>query len=258
MPAPRVWLFDLDGTLLRGARPLPGARGLLEALEGAWGVLTNNTALSRLDHALRLRRLGLPVEEERIHTSGRFAARELLRTHPGVRWFLLGTPALAAELGALGLRLSEEEPDGVLVAFDTTLSYERLKRACRLLERGLPFFATHPDPACPTEEGSLPDAGALLALLERATGRRPDRVFGKPNPAFLRFALEELGLSTEGCLYVGDRLEVDVPFALGAGVQAALVLTGATLPDDPRIEEAKAQGVLVVRDLLELKECLWP
>jgi HAD superfamily hydrolase (TIGR01450 family) len=261
MPLPRAWLFDLDGTLLRGKRPLAGAGSLLQALsqEGwAWGVLTNNSALPRSDHALRLRRLGLPVSEEAVFTSGRFAALELARLYPQARWYLLGTPALAAELGALGLRLSEEEPDGVLVGFDTTLSYSRLARACRLLEGGALFFATHPDPACPEEGGLLPDAGALLALLERATGRRPEGVLGKPNPAFLAYALGELGLEPEACLYVGDRLEVDVPFALEAGVRAALVLTGATRPEDPRIKEVQAQGVLVVRDLGELKERLWP
>ena len=47
------------------------------------------------------------------------------------------------------------------------------------------------------------------------------------------------------------------PFAMGAGVRAALVLTGATRPEDPRIEEVQNQGVLVVRDLGELKERLW-
>jgi|GEM_PF-3478898 len=44
---------------------------------------------------------------------------------------------------------------------------------------------------------------------------------------------------------------------MGAGVRAALVLTGATRPEDPRIEEVQNQGVLVVRDLGELKERLW-
>lgn len=259
---PQAWLFDLDGTLLRGKRLLPGAKDLVEALskrKKRVAVLTNNSAFSRLDHAHRLNRLGLPISEETIFTSGHFAALELSRLYPEARWYLLGTPTLAAELGALGLKLGEEDPDGVLVGFDTTLSYARLARACRLLEEGALFFATHPDPTCPEEEGLLPDAGALLALLERATGRKPDRIFGKPNPAFLTYVLEKLGLDPKDCLYIGDRLDVDVPFALEARVQVALVLTGATQPEDPRIEKARSQGVLVVRNLKALKEhLLWP
>ncbi|GGN04868.1 acid sugar phosphatase [Thermus composti] len=249
-------IFDLDGTLILGELPLPGAKELLEALqqEGIpYAVLTNNSSLSARDHAARLRRLGLPVEWRRIFTSGAFAGRELAQRFPNLPVYLLGTPALAAELAEAGVWVSEEEPQAVLVGFDRTLSYARLERACFLLERGARFFATHPDPACPVEGGALPDAGALLALLEKATGRRPERVFGKPDPAFLRYATFRLGLAPEDCLYVGDRAEVDLPLAQGAGARAALVLTGATRPEDPGIPELRQHGVLVVDDLWELK-----
>jgi len=256
MSGRRGVVFDLDGTLILGERLLPGARELLEELKRRgipYAVLTNNSSLSARDHTARLARLGLPVGREQVFTSGGFAGWEMARHFLDLPVFLLGTPALAAELAEAGVWVSEENPQAVLVGFDRALSYARLERACFLLQRGARFFATHPDPACPVEEGGLPDAGAILALLEAATGRRPERIFGKPDPAFLRHAASRLGLALEESLYVGDRAEVDLALAQGAGVQAALVLTGATRPEDPRIPELRRRGTLVVEDLWELR-----
>lgn len=249
MPDGRAYLFDLDGTLVQGNRVLPGARELLEALASRgvpYAVITNNTALSRKDHARRLKRLGLPVSEEQILTSA-IAAAMALKHGPPV--YLLGTPALACELGRLGVDVAEEGAEAVLVGFDTTLSYERLRTAALLLEKGALFLATHPDPACPSDNGNLPDAGGILALLEKVTGRHPDMIFGKPNPSLLLAAASQMGLDAHECFFVGDRAEVDVPFAQQAGAKAGLVLTGATPKEDPRIIGLRDQGVLVVEDL---------
>lgn len=256
MARPGGVILDLDGTLVLGDRPLPGSRELLLGLEEAgvpFAILTNNSSLSARDHAARLARMGLPVLPERLFTSGAFAGRELARALPGRPVYLLGTPSLAAELAEEGVWVSENGAEAVLVGFDTTLTYARLARAAALLQRGVPYFATHPDPACPAPEGFLPDAGAILALLEKATGRRPDRVFGKPDPAFLWHAAARLGLPREGLLYVGDRLEVDVALAQAAGVRGALVLGGATRPGDPRLAPYVREGLVVVEDLWALK-----
>ncbi len=259
MPSYSAFLFDLDGTLLLGRQATPGAAELASLLHERnipFAVITNNSAYSARDHALRLQRSGVQVYPEQVYTSARMAGEEMARLYPDAAVYVLGTPSLAAELGRHGVQVVEELPDAVLVGFDQILSYERLRKACYFLERGARFLATHPDPTCPTEEQHLPDAGALLALLEAATGRRPERIFGKPDPAFLRRVAESLGVNPADCLYVGDRLEVDVPFALEAGARAALVLSGATSAEDPRLNSLPPSGVLVMKDLWELRSYL--
>ena len=72
----------------------------------------------------------------------------------------------------------------------------------------------------------------MVAAVAAVAGRPPDRVFGKPSPDIAHIALSRLGLSAESCLVVGDRMETDILFAENAGLDSALVLTGATSRSD--------------------------
>jgi 4-nitrophenyl phosphatase len=73
--------------------------------------------------------------------------------------------------------------EALIVAYDTELRYDKLRDAALLLQQNprLTFLATHGDLVCPTEHGFIPDSGCILSVLEQATGRTPDTVFGKPN-----------------------------------------------------------------------------
>ena len=115
----------------------------------------------------------------------------------------------------------EDETDLVVVGFDQTLTYETLTIACRLIDRGVPYIATHPDVRCPIEGGEyIPDTGAFLACIKTATGYMVDTV------------MERTGLKKEEIAMVGDRLMTDIRFGTDNGILSILVLTGeATLED---------------------------
>merc|ERR1712045_729539 len=75
---------------------------------------------------------------------------------------------------------------------------------------------------------------------EAASGRKAT-VVGKPSPEVIVQLLRRHGLHPEEVLVVGDRLDTDVRFGLGAGAQTCLVLTGvntqaeaAALPSSER------------------------
>jgi NagD protein len=122
--------------------------------------------------------------------------------------------------------LTWEDPHAVVVAFDMTLTYERLCRAAYWITQGRPFLATHPDFVCPTDMPTvLVDCGSICACLTAATGRKP-LVFGKPSPGILLDLCKRLGLDPEQMLMVGDRIYTDMKMARDAGVPSALVLTG--------------------------------
>lgn len=251
------WFIDLDGTVYLEGEALPGVGELLVdlAARGAgWTFLTNNSSRSSEDFRRRLDALGLPLGRHGVYTSGRATGAWLRAERPEARVFLLGTQALAAELRNAGVRVVNEDPDLVVVGYDTSLTYERLARACLHLHTGAGLVATHPDVTCPTPDGPVPDAGSFLALIEAATGRRPERVIGKPNVEVLQRAAEEAGVPVADCAVVGDRLETDMTMAREAGATAVLVLTGATSADDPRLEaEAWRSWLHVVSDLTELR-----
>ena len=101
---------------------------------------------------------------------------------------------------------------------------------------------------CPSAEGPLPDTGSFIKLYEAATGRLPERVFGKPNTAVLGSLLRRF--AQNDMVMVGDRLMTDKVLAENAGIDFILVLSGeARLSDLPALER---QPTLVVDHLGDL------
>jgi ribonucleotide monophosphatase NagD (HAD superfamily) len=74
-------------------------------------------------------------------------------------------------------------------------------------------------------DGLWPGTGAIVVALEYASDRTAE-IVGKPEPGLIRTAIDRLGAGR--VLVVGDRLDADVAAAHAAGLDAALVLTGAT------------------------------
>jgi NagD protein len=253
----RHWLFDLDGTTYLGQSLLPGVADLLSTLEAqgkSYAFITNNSSASGPEYEAKLRDLGLSVRTGTVFTSGEATALWLREHSPGARVFLLGTPSLRHVLESHGVALDDDRPDTLVLGFDTTLTYDRLARACLHLAAGCRYVATHPDPACPTPEGLLPDAGSFIALIEKTTGRVPEAVIGKPNPEFLRVAAARAGVPLEQCILVGDRVETDIKMARATGIPAVLTLTGVTRERAGEVDT----GVLIVEQLTELLPLLQP
>jgi NagD protein len=204
--------------------------------------------------------MGIKATAEQLYTSAQAIIDFLKRHHPKIRrLFVLGTPGLCDELQAAGFKLTADDPksppDAVLVGFDLNLTYARLCRAAWWIKRGKPFFATNPDRICPTNEPTvLVDCGSITAALEQATGRAPDAVPGKPNPAMLRGVLNRHSLTPQSLAMVGDRLYTDMTMARRAGALAVLVLTGEATVAEAKKHVPKPD--LVVRTLAEFGELL--
>lgn len=248
----QCFLLDMDGTIFIGERLLPGARRFLELLRSRgmkYLFLTNNSSSHRGRYAAKLRRLGLGVGEAEIFTSGEATARYLKKQKPGARIYLVGTPALEEEFASHGFNLVHKDPDFAVLGFDTTLTYEKIWRLCDFVREGRPYIATHPDVNCPTEGGFKPDIGAMIAMVEASTGRRPDVIVGKPYPPLIEAVEVKTGVPIDQMCMVGDRLYTDM--ALGrAGVTTVLVLTGETQRGD--LGDAPRSPDFVVQDLVEL------
>jgi HAD superfamily hydrolase (TIGR01457 family) len=248
----RCFLLDMDGTIYLGDQLLPGAVDFLKMLD-ARGIqfyfLTNNSSKSRVEYTRKLSRLGLDFPEERFFTSGEATAIYLNKKQPGAKLYVVGTPSLETEFEQHGFELVQDDPDYAVLGFDTTLTYEKLWKLCDFVREGRPFIATHPDFNCPTETGFMPDIGAMIALVEASTGRRPDVIVGKPNTPIVEAMVEKSGFAVEQLGMIGDRLYTDI--ALGeSGLTTVLVLSGETHESDLAGSEFKADYVM--QDLAEL------
>jgi len=232
----RGYAVDLDGTVYLGDTLIPGADRAIEALRRAGArvvFLSNNPLYTREDYAAKLTRLGIPTDPQDVINSSLVLVRHLSTTAAGARLFVIGEDSVKRELAAAGFTLVErpEEVDYVVACFDRTFDYRKLKVGFDALRRQARFIATNRDPYCPTPDGGLPDAGAIVAALEAATGRSLELVVGKPSPIMARVLLERLGTPPEETLVVGDRWETDVQLGRAMGSPTALVLTGATSPE---------------------------
>lgn len=250
------FLFDLDGTVYLGDELLPGAEDLfsyLDQTDRPYFFLTNNSSRSRMDYVTKLKRYGLDVPEDKIFSSGMATAIYLRKKKPGARVYMVGTPSLEKEFETYGFKLVEENPDYVVLGFDTTLTYQKIHKLCDFVVDGIPYIATHPDINCPTPDGFMPDIGAMMAMIEASTGKNPDVIVGKPFAPLVEAIVELTGYSTDQLTMVGDRLYTDI--AMGdAGIQTVLVLSGEANLED--LASAPVQPDLVCGGLGDLLEIL--
>lgn len=228
------YLLDIDGVIYRGNILLPGAHRFLRWLEDtgrAYCFLTNNSTATPVQLAARLVTLGLPVLPDRIVSAGMAAAHVAGRRHPGGRALVLGSAALMTMVAEAGCQIVRETaaalPDVVVVGLDREISYTRLAAAQRALLAGADFIAVNRDPALPVENGVEPGAGAMVAAVEASANVTP-LVIGKPEPAIVQIALEQLGAHPDDTLLIGDGLTLDIPAGERAGVTTALLLSGIT------------------------------
>lgn len=227
----KCFMLDMDGTFYLGDKLLPGSLDFLDALHRTGRTarfLTNNSSKSAKVYRDKLTRMNVPEEYRDVITSGHAAAHYCLKAFPGKSAWVLGNDMLKEELTAMGLRISEDNPDYVLIAYDTTLDYAKMTKVCDLVRAGLPYIATHPDFNCPTETGFAPDIGAIMAFIEASAGRRPDLILGKPYKGIVEEALNVTGLQKSDLAMVGDRLYTDVATGVNFGMTSILVMSGET------------------------------
>lgn len=228
--AQRGFLLDMDGVIYRGEEPIPGAAAFIRDLrdrEIPFLFLTNNSASAPRDYVVKLQKLGMEVEERHFYTCAMATVDFLRQQRPEGTAYVIGEGGLVSALHQAGFGITSHQPDYVIVGEGRTLNFEMAEKAMMMILNGAHLIATNLDVSCPTAVGSRPGCGAIVAMLEAATGRRAYSV-GKPSPFMMRAARKRLGLRTAETVMVGDTMETDIRGALELGFQAVLVLTGST------------------------------
>lgn len=251
-------IIDIDGTLLRGPLPMPGLFELFSFLRSrqvSFVLASNNATKTPTQYRRKLADLGVEVELENILTAATATAGYLKRElREGAALYIIGERAVeevVCQAGFTVLRDASQPVEAVVVGGDSTLTYDKLKHAVLLLQRGARLVGTNPDLLCPTEEGLVPEAGTTLAALQAATGVAPT-IVGKPSRYLFDVAVERMGSTPAQTAVLGDRLETDVLGGQGAGLKAILVTTGV---DNERTMRQKGiEPDLVVGGLRELVE----
>lgn len=230
MQAPKSYLIDMDGVLVRGEQLIPGADLFIRRLQerGArFLVLTNNSMYSQADLQYRFRLAGLDVAAEHFYTSAMATAFFLESQRPQSTVYVIGSAGLITALHGAGFVLTDHDPDYFVLGDTIAYSYEQITRAVRLVKGGARFLATSPDTSWTSETGIAPATGAVARLIEAASGVHPYYI-GKPNPLMMRTALRYLDAHSETSIMVGDRMDTDIIAGIESGLETILVLSGVT------------------------------
>lgn len=247
----KLWILDMDGTVYLGNQLFPETLPFLQRIResgASYLFFTNNASRAKDTYVSRLNGMGIPAGPENILTSAETTIAFLKQHRPGKSVYVVGTPDLIRSFEDAGICVEEDAPI-VVASFDTTLTYDKLEKACRYIREGAEFISTHPDFNCPVEGGFIPDSGAICALITASTGKLP-RYFGKPYEDTLQIIEEFSGVAREDMVVVGDRLYTDIALGAKHGVASVLVLSGETTMED--LEGSDVQPSVIVQNVGEL------
>lgn len=252
----KMFVLDMDGTIYLGERLFPYTLDFLRRVKETgrdFCFFTNNSSKNREAYLQKLQRMGISLPPEKMLISNGVILDWLRENHPGESAYVVGTPPLVEDFRAAGVELSDERPDYVVLGFDTTLTYEKLRLACDFIRAGAPVYGVNPDWNCPVEGGFIPDCGSIAALVKASTGVQCE-FFGKPSRHTLHYMLKHTGCQPQEMAVVGDRLYTDIAVAAGTGVTSILVMSGETTPELLASSETKPD--LVVENIGALAEIL--
>ncbi|WP_126173532.1 HAD-IIA family hydrolase [Altericroceibacterium xinjiangense] len=263
---PKGFMFDLDGTLILSNRELgeyqvlPGAVDVLQTLE-ARGIpflaLTNGSAYAASVQAPKLRKVGLPIRDERLFTPNSVAAK-VIRDRGFANVLVLGTQGVVDALKGHGIACcvatneSAGSADAVYVAWHPNCTMEDIHAACSRVMDGaafltasdVPFFATQAGPA-------FGYSCAICGAIARVTGKEPE-VTGKPSIHAMDFVAAQLGLAAEDVWVIGDDPRVETEMAQAGGAIGIGVTSGTTSREEWAAQAPERRPHLVIETVGEL------
>lgn len=243
------FLIDMDGVIYKGKELINGAAEFIEKLRKnniPFLFLTNNSQRTRRDVAHKLTKMGIAASEEDVFTCGVATARYLASKKPNGTAFVIGENGLTSAMFKNGLTVVDSSPDYVVVGEGRIISFEMIEKATRFVMDGAQLIATNLDPSCPTDEGIRPGCGAIVAMIESATGKKSFSV-GKPSPIMMRVARKQIGLATDETVMIGDTMSTDILGGNQMGYKTVLVLSGGTAEKD--IDNFAYSPDYVVKDI---------
>ena len=257
--AVRGVLFDMDGVIYVGTRPLPGVQEAIDYLTStgrAFLFVTNNASKTPEQFVERLAEMGIQLRPEQVLGSAEATACWLAEQVAAYGWprgpvIVMGQDGLKVALQKNGFKLTTDPHAATyaVAGINFKLSYEELANVTLAIRGGARFIGTNSDATYPSERGSLPGAGSILALLATASGQQP-LVIGKPNRGMYEQAMARLNLTAGQTLMVGDRYDTDISGAIPLGLWTAGVLTGISTRAD--FEQANPPPDLIADDLPDL------
>ncbi len=261
-----VLLIDAYGVLVDATRALPGALEFIELLhrqQQPYFVLTNDASRLPEGCAARYQELGLPIEGERVITSGSLVSEYFEKYQlAGKKVMVLGTEQSRAYVRRAGGEICEApldefaEIEALVIGDEAGFDFfegmdEALSLVIKKADAGqrIHLLLPNPDLIYPKDADRFGfAAGSLAAMLEQALvlrfGERPELKFvrlGKPHRTIFEAAYRRS--QTLNMVMIGDQLKTDIAGARNFGIDSVLLGSGVSLKS--QLEESSAPTFLL-------------
>ena len=219
-------LVDLDGVIYIEDQTIPGAVEVVNWLrQQGYPVryLTNTTMRSRKSLVEKLSRFGIQAAPQEMFSTTGVAAKWLAAKGISRVQLLLTEDA---QEDFTGFVITNDQPEVVVVGdLGAAITFDILNRAFLAVKAGAQLVALQKGRYWQTRDGLAMDAGAFVAALEYATETEAELI-GKPNQAYFKMALADIGLDASQVVMIGDSIDADIGGAQAVGMQTILVRTG--------------------------------
>ena len=219
-------LFDLDGVLYVGSKPIEGALEAVARIRAS-GIpcrfVTNTSTLSLVSLQNKINALGFSIPANEIISAPQATLFYLQRQHDPVCRLLLADDI---KKDFAQFRQSDSDVDYVVVGdIGAAWTYPLLNEVFNHLMQGARLIAIHKNRFWQAEQGLQLDIGAFIHGLEYASGTQA-MVIGKPSADFFQIALDDMGLQGSEVAIIGDDIDVDIAGGQRAGLKGILTRTG--------------------------------
>ena len=251
------FVLDMDGTFYLGDEIIEGSLDFIAQVQKTgrdFLFFTNNSSKNADDYRKKLAAMHCPITDRQIMTSGDVTIAYISTHYAGKSVYVVGTQALIRSFTQAGIRITDDQPDIVVLGFDQSLTYEKITKSCTFIRQGAVYLATHPDINCPVKGGFIPDVGSFIAMIALSTGRNPDLILGKPNGTTVDMIMQRTGWHRQHIAFIGDRLYTDVATGVNNGAYGLLVLSGES--DMRTVHESPVKADAVFIDLKEISTYL--
>lgn len=219
-------LFDLDGVLYVGSKPIMGAIDAVARIRDS-GIpcrfVTNTSTLSLISLQNKINALGFSIPANEIISAPQATLLYLQHQHDPVCRLLLADDV---KKDFQHFRQADTGVDYIVVGdIGSAWTYPLLNEVFNNLMQGAKLIAIHKNRFWQTEQGLQMDIGAFIHGLEYASGAQA-MMIGKPSADFFQVALDDMGLSAGDVAIIGDDIDADVGGGQRVGLKGILVKTG--------------------------------
>jgi HAD superfamily hydrolase (TIGR01458 family) len=239
-------LCDIGGVLYEGDRLINGAKETVDYLRSKYKIrfLSNSSRKTPYNIYQKLINFGFNIDKKEIFTALLAVKKYLINND--LKAYIIATDEAEKFL-------EEVKGDDAVVIADayTNFSYEKLNIAFRKIINGAEFLATNKNRYFKDNDGLSLDTGAFVAALEYSTEKEA-KVLGKPSCEFFYEAIDDMNLSKNEVIMIGDDIESDIMGAKKCGIKTVLVKTGKFKENDLK----KASPDFIINSIVDIKKIL--